>query len=175
MGLQLDTMSDINEARAIRYLLDAIDDRLMIDSAYENKVYSQALFHAQQLTEKSSKACLAVLRVMPKDDHHYSEMVRRFILPNSKKFRTRFDEFLPIVVKLESQYIPTRYGVTTSGTVRIRKYDEQMVDKDCNAAKEYFELCFSFVEDKMGKQLPRQKAELEQILIADYKDNVKVF
>ncbi|CAJ37589.1 hypothetical protein RCIX2521 [Methanocella arvoryzae MRE50] len=152
-----------------------MDDRLMIESAYDNKIYSQALFHAQQLTEKSSKACLAILRVMPKDDHHYSEMVRMFIIPNSKKFRDRFDEYLPLVVKLESQYIPTRYGVTTSGTVRIRKYDEQTVKKECNAAKDYLELCFSFVEDKMSKQLPRSKAELEQVLVTEYKDNVKFF
>ncbi len=41
-------MSDIREARAIRYLLDAVNDTSIIGPALEEGLYSMAIFHSQQ-------------------------------------------------------------------------------------------------------------------------------
>ncbi len=46
-------MSDIREARAVRYLLDAVNDVSIIGPALEEGLYSMAIFHAQQASEKS--------------------------------------------------------------------------------------------------------------------------
>lgn len=168
------TMSDINEARAIRYLIDAIDDKLLIESALDKKIFSQALFHSQQLSEKASKACLSALKILPVDDHKYADALNYLIIPNSKKLKQRFYNIVSHVSKLESEYIPSRYGVNKSGNVSLKKYHEQEVINLCNPAFEYLELCFEFVEERTGKKLPRQKLELEQLLIIDYRDHVKI-
>jgi HEPN domain-containing protein len=62
-------MSDIREARAIRYLLDAVNDASIIGPALEEGLYSMALFHSQQASEKSAKACLSLLDILITDEH----------------------------------------------------------------------------------------------------------
>ncbi len=47
-------MSDIKEARAVRYLLDAVNDTSIIGPALEEGLYSMAIFHSQQASEKSA-------------------------------------------------------------------------------------------------------------------------
>ncbi len=48
-------MSDIKDARAIRYLLDAVNDTSIIEPLEEG-LYSMAVFHSQQASEKSAKS-----------------------------------------------------------------------------------------------------------------------
>jgi HEPN domain-containing protein len=167
-------MSDINEARAIRYLIDAIDDRLLIEAALEKKIFSQALFHSQQLSEKASKACLSALKILPVDDHKYADALNYLIIPNSKKLKQRFYSIMTGVTKLESEYIPARYGVSKSGNVSLKSYDETEVVNLCKPAFEYLDLCFEFIEERAGKKLPRQQHELVQLLIKEYSDHVKM-
>ena len=44
-------MSDIREARAVRYLLDAVNDTSIIVPALDEGLYSMAIFHAQQAAD----------------------------------------------------------------------------------------------------------------------------
>lgn len=46
----------LNEARGIRYLLDALDDITAAEVLLEKRIYNQVLFHCQQTSEKGSKA-----------------------------------------------------------------------------------------------------------------------
>jgi len=40
-------------------LLDATIDEAAMDCVFKEKIFPPAIFHAQQVTEKASKACLA--------------------------------------------------------------------------------------------------------------------
>lgn len=172
MALRLGIMSDVNEARAIRYLLDGLDDKDMIECALEKEIYSQALFHAQQLAEKSTKACISILQMMPTDEHHYTKSAYNIVLPNAKKLRGRFEIIIPQVTRFELQYIPTRYGVSTSGKIYLREYNQDTILRDIKSANEYLELCFQFVENRVNMKIPRDKKELKKLLMNAYSDNV---
>jgi len=52
-------MSKANEAKALMCLLDATIDEAAMDCVFKEKIFPPAIFHAQQVTEKASKACLA--------------------------------------------------------------------------------------------------------------------
>ncbi|KCZ70379.1 hypothetical protein ANME2D_03294 [Candidatus Methanoperedens nitroreducens] len=161
-------MSNIREARAIRYLLDAVNDTSIIGPALEEKLYSMAIFHSQQASEKSAKVCLSFLNILITDEHIYTDYLVKFVIPKSKDLNKDFLKLLPDVNKLESYYIPSRYGVDRFGKIHYRKYDEKEVKDLCRSSMEFLELCFKFVEDKSGRVIPRQREELEKFFINNY-------
>ena len=67
-------MSDLDEARAIRYFLDAFCDRDTIGLALSQELYPVAIFHSQQVCEKCAKGCLALSAIMIARDHHASDL-----------------------------------------------------------------------------------------------------
>ncbi|MFZ3383994.1 MAG: HEPN domain-containing protein [Candidatus Methanoperedens sp.] len=161
-------MSDIREARAIRYLLDAVNDTSIIGPALEERLYSMAIFHSQQSSEKSAKACLSLLDILITDEHIYTNYLVKFVFPESKDLKNDFMKLLPDVNKLESYYIPSRYGVDRFGKIHYRKYDEKEVKDLCRSAVDFVELCFKFVEDRSGRIIPRKREELEQFFVNNY-------
>ncbi|VVB95501.1 HEPN domain protein [uncultured archaeon] len=161
-------MSDIREARAIRYLLDAANDTAIIGPALEEGLYSMAIFHAQQASEKSAKACLSLLNILITDEHIYTDYLVKFVIPESKDLNKDFMKLLPDVNKLESYYIPSRYGVDRFGKIHYRKYDEKEVRDLCKSSVDFLELCFKFIEDKSGRIIPRRREELEQFFVDNY-------
>ena len=161
-------MSDISEARAIRYLLDAVNDTSIIVPALDEGLYSMAIFHAQQASEKSTKACLSLLDILITDEHIYTDYFVKFVIPESNDLNNDFMKLLPDVNKLESYYIPSRYGVDRFGKIHYRKYDEKEVRDLCRSAIDFVELCFKLVEDKSGRMIPRKREELEQFFIYNY-------
>jgi len=161
-------MSDIREARAIRYLLDAVSDTAIIEPALLEGLYSMAIFHSQQACEKSAKACLSLLDILITDEHIYTNYLVKFIIPESKDLNKDFMKLLPDVNKLESYYIPSRYGVDRFGKIHYRKYDEKEVRGLCKSTMDFLELCFKFVEDKSGRTIPKKREELEQFFVYNY-------
>ncbi len=161
-------MSDIKEARAVRYLLDAVNDASIIGPALEEELYPMAIFHAQQASEKSAKACLSLLEILITDEHIYTDYLVKFLIPESKDLNKSFTKLLPAVNKLESYYIPSRYGVDRFGKIHYRKYDEKDVRDLCRSAKDFLELCFKFVEHKSGRMIPRKREDLERFFIENY-------
>lgn len=161
-------MSDIREARAVRYLLDAVNDTSIIAPALEEGLYSMAIFHSQQASEKSAKACLSLLDILITDEHIYTDYLVKFVIPESKDLNKDFMKLLPDVNKLESYYIPSRYGVDRFGKIHYRKYDEKEVKDLCRSAIDFLELCFKFVEGKSGMMIPRHREELEQFFVDNY-------
>jgi len=159
-------MSDIREARAIRYLLDAVNDASIIEPALG--LYSMAIFHSQQASEKSAKACLSLLDILITDEHIYTDYLVKFVIPESKDLNKDFTKLLPDVNKLESYYIPSRYGVDRFGKIHYRKYDEKEVRDLCRSSMDFLDLCFKFVEHKSGRMVPRQREELEQFFVNNY-------
>jgi len=127
-------MSDIREARAIRYLLDAVNDTLITEPALEEGLYSMAIFHSQQASEKSAKACLSLLDILITDEHIYTNYLVKFVIPESKDLNNDFMKLLHDVNKLESYYIHSRYGVDRFGKIHYRKYDEKEVRGLCSSS-----------------------------------------
>jgi HEPN domain-containing protein len=161
-------MSDIREARAVRYLLDAMNDASIIVPALDEGLYSMAIFHAQQASEKSAKACLSLLDILITDEHIYTDYLVKFVIPESKDLNKDFMKLLPDVNKLESYYIPSRYGVDRFGRIHYRKYDEKEVRDLCRSSTDFLEFCFKFAEDKSGKTIPRKREELEKFFVYNY-------
>jgi len=76
-------MSSLAEARAVRYLLDAVYDKSLIDAAIKDNIPSQALFHMEQLCEKATKACLAIAGILITREHSYSYYVESILIPEN--------------------------------------------------------------------------------------------
>ncbi len=166
-------MSDIREARAIRYLLDAMNDASIIGPALEEGLYPMAIFHAQQACEKAAEACLSLFDIMITDEHVYTDYLVKFVIPESKDLNKDFMKLLLNVYKLESYYIPSRYGVDRFGKIHYRRYDEKEVRDLCRSAMDFLELCFKFVEDKSSRAIPRQREKLEQFFVENYYEFIR--
>lgn len=173
MARQSVIMSNINEARAVRYLLDAIIDRSIIDSAINDGLYSIAIFHAQQVCEKSTKACLSLLGVVVADEHLYINFLKNMVIPNSKALRSDFLNLMSDLNKLESAYITSRYGVGRSGDIHYKKYDKNDVISLSRSSSNFLETCFLFTENRTGKKLPREITLLDKYFLENYKDHIR--
>jgi HEPN domain-containing protein len=166
-------MSDIHEARAVRYFADALFDRDTIGPALENRLYPVAVFHAQQVCEKGAKGCLALVSIVVARDHHASDLFTAHVIPASGELDNRFREFLPVMSRLESYYIPSRYGVDTAGRVHYLKYDPEKVVELTKTALEFLELCLTFFEAQTGKALPRSREDLEEYFLKTYSSCIR--
>lgn len=165
---RLDTMSDLDEARAIRYFLDAYCDRDTIGLAFREALYPVAIFHSQQVCEKCAKGCLALLSIMSARDHHASDLFNASVIPVSGDLKIRFQQSLVFFSRLESYYIPSRYGVDTAGRIHYLKYDPESVRELVTAAGDFMDLCLKFFEIRTGKTLPRSRELLEEFFLANY-------
>ncbi len=104
-------MSNINEARAIRYLIDALNDKPFIEMAINMGLYAPAIFHMEQLCEKATKACLSTYNILITKEHLFTDLIERIIVPDKEDF----ERYLPVLRKLENKYVSSRYGVDQWG------------------------------------------------------------
>lgn len=168
MAQPLATMSDLDEARAVRYFLDALCDRDTIAPALENKVYPVAIFHSQQVCEKGAKGCLSLSGIVITRDHHVSDFFNEYVIPDAGDLKCRFGQSLVFLSRLESYYIPSRYGVDKAGRIHYLTYDPRNVLELSRAAGDFLDLCFDFFEIRTGKILPRSRESLEEFFLTTY-------
>jgi HEPN domain-containing protein len=161
-------MSDLDEARAIRYFLDAFCDRDTISLALNQELYPVAIFHSQQVCEKCAKGCLALFAIMIARDHHASDLFNSSVIPVSGVLKSKFQRSLVFMSRLESYYIPSRYGVDTAGRVHYLKYDPDSVRELSQAAGDFLEQGLEFFEIRTGTSLPRSRELLEEYFLANY-------
>lgn len=161
-------MSDLDEARAIRYFLDAFYARDTIKPAQEAGLHSVVIFHSQQVCEKSAKGCLSLYAIIIASDHHASDFFNKYIIPESGNLLSEFQRILIHMNRLESYYIPSRYGVNKSGRVHYLKYDPHTVLELSQAAVDFLEISLRFFEIKTGKTLPRSRESLERYFLKTY-------
>lgn len=161
-------MSDLDEARAIRYFLDAFWDGEALTLALERKLYPVAIFHSQQVYEKSAKGCLALVGILSARDHHASDLFNTSIIPISGDLQIPFQRSLGFMTRLESYYIPSRYGVDTAGRIHYVTYDPASVQELAHEADNFLELCLKFFEGKTSKSLPRSREHLEPFFLENY-------
>lgn len=166
-------MSDLDEARAVRYFLDAFCDRDTISLAVKEGLDPVAVFHSQQVFEKCAKGCLALLSIMSARDHHASGLFHSSIIPVSGDLKDLFQQSLVFMSRLESYYIPSRYGVDTAGRIHYLKYDPDSVRELTQAAEDFLELCLKFFEIRTGKILPRSRGLLEEYFLANYSSCIR--
>ena len=163
----------LNEARALRYLLDALDDSSAAEILLEKKIFNQVLFHCQQVSEKASKACLSFLGIVLADEHKYADFLQKLVVPSSGKLQNEFKKLMVKVSIFENFYISARYGVDKQGRIRLQEYEEQEVIDAFNSASDFLELCFKFMEFKVGKSIPRSKEQLVLYLKQNYKELIR--
>jgi HEPN domain-containing protein len=175
-------MSDVDkslaEARTIRYLIDSLNDKSAVSVLLNTGDCSSALFHIEQLCEKSTKACLAILGILLVGKsvkerslikaHLFSDAIKVYIIPESGDLADDFKKLISSVREIESYYIPVRYGVDTNGNISFEEYDEADVREIYEQSLKYLELCFKFIEQKYGKSLPRDINELKNIFKTNY-------
>jgi HEPN domain-containing protein len=161
-------MSSIDEARALRYLIDSLNDALDADIMLDHKRYSSALFHTEQSCEKATKACLAIVGVIGLKDHVIFDHVKDEILPVTEKLKDEFKSYRNFLIQAESYYIPSRYGVDIAGRISFDHYDESEIRSFMLTSRNYIDLCFRFVEEKTGKRIPRILADLTRYFITSY-------
>lgn len=163
----------LNEARALRYLLDSIDDLASADVLLEKGILNQVLFHCQQATEKASKACLSLFGMLIAEEHQYADFLQKLVVPSTGRLKERFKRLMLKVSVLENYYIRARYGVDKQGRIHLEEFEEQDVVDALNAVTEFIDLCFIFVGEKLGNQVPREKKQLILYLRERYKGIVK--
>lgn len=163
----------LNEARALRYLIDAVEDLMAAEVLLDKEVYNLVLFHCQQASEKSSKACLSLFGIILADEHKYAGFLQKMVVPNSGRLRNKFTQLMVKVSVLENLYIISRYGVDKEGRIHLREFEKEDVDDAFNAATDFTELCFLFLEEKLNAKLPRKKDLLVAHLKANYKELIK--
>lgn len=168
-------MSNINEARAVRYLLDAVIDRSIIESAINTELYPIVIFHSQQVCEKSTKACLSLLGVLVADEHLYINFLKNMVIPNSKALKSDFLSMISDLNTLEASYITSRYGVGRSGDIHYKKYNKNDVITLSRSSFKYLETCFVFIENRTGKKLPREMKLLDDFFLENYNDHIREF
>jgi HEPN domain-containing protein len=156
-------MSKENEVKALLFLYDAVTDKMAMDCAYAEKIYSPAVYHAQQTTEKAVKACLAVRGVYLKE-HHVTSVFKREVIPNSGSLENEFQALLKEIIRLESLDTEPRYSVT-----HITQYNDKTVKSFCEISKKVLDLGFKFVELKTGlDQIPRETSTLGELILRNY-------
>lgn len=124
----------------------------------------------EQLCEKSTKACLAILSILITKEHGFSYYVEAILIPETGPLKTDFERLLPELSEIETVYISSRYGVDSYGRVTLQEYQQKDTVRLKNASLEYLELSFRFIESKCGKQLPRAKDELLKYFKSSYSE-----
>lgn len=161
------------EARAIAYLRDALDDLGCGDDLLKTRHYSKALFHFQQSTEKAMKSCLAILGKLVIQEHRCTNLFKTHVIPVlSEELREDFKKIMSTLRELEWAYITTRYSVTTAGEIRLEEYNEKDTQNASGAAKKCLDLTRSFIEEKISRTIPRDLDELAAYLKENYPDIV---
>ena len=163
----------LNEARGIRYLLDALDDINAAEVLLEKNIYNQVLFHCQQVSEKGSKACLSLLGMVLAEEHKYADFLQKVVMPSSGKLQNHFKKLMVKVSIFENFYISARYGVDKLGRIRLQEFRESDGVDAFNSANDFLELCFKFIELKLGSVIPRKKEELILYLKKNYNQLIK--
>lgn len=166
-------MSNINEARAIRYLIDALNDKPFIDMAINLGLYAPAIFHMEQLCEKSTKACLCTFNILITKEHLFTDLIEKIIIPETGGFNGDFNRYIPVLRRLENKYVSSRYGVDQWGNIKVKKYEKGEIEALYRSSIEYSNLCFDFTEHKINKKLPRNINDLEQYLLINYREFIE--
>lgn len=166
-------MSEIKEARAISYLLDALYDKSAVEFAINGKLYPVAIFHSQQVCEKATKACLSLMNILITGEHQYMDFIQNDILPNADDLKSNIERVLSNITKVEMYYIPSRYSVDRHGNIHYKIYDGNEISQLSRSSLEYLEICFSFVERRIGNNLPKEISSLERFFLSNYGDHVR--
>lgn len=163
----------LNEARALRYLIDSLDDLKAAEALLDKKIYSQVMFHCQQVGEKASKACLSLWGIVLADEHKYADFLQKMVVPSMGKLKNDFGKLAVKISALENFYITARYGVDREGRIHLSEFEETDAVDAFNVAKHFLELCFKGAESKFGKPLPRSKEQLVLYLRNNYQDLIR--
>jgi HEPN domain-containing protein len=166
-------MSSIDEARALRYLIDSMNDATDASVMFNNGRYPAALFHIQQSSEKATKACLSVIGIVGLKDHLIAIHVRNEILPETPNLEHDFRSYLEFLRQVQSYYITTRYGVDASGNIQFARYNEEYVRQLLTTTQAYVKLCFMFVEEKIHKKVPGTVDDLTSYLKTNYSEFIR--
>jgi HEPN domain-containing protein len=161
------------EARALAYFRDALGDLELAEKALEAKLFEGCLFHCQQGIEKGMKAILALFGILISKEHRISDLFGKEVENFGDELKEKFKKLLPRIENLEWYYIPTRYSVSIRGDIHLRAFSENEAIKAYETSSAFLDICFNFIELKIGKKIPKGRKELFEYLKKEYKDVVK--
>lgn len=136
-------------------------------------LYAPALFHMEQLCEKSTKACLCTFNILITKEHLFTDLIEKIMIPDIGEFENDFKRYIPVLRRLENKYVSSRYGVDQWGNIKVKKYDKEEILALYHSSLEYFDLCFRFIEKRLNKQLPHNINGLEAYLLSNYKEFIE--
>jgi len=101
-----DSEADIKLAKAFarRAELDLKSAKVLLDAG----IYADSVYHAQQSVEKIVKALLILENKFVRT-HFVSSIFERVIRKFEEKWRKRLEELIPIIVRLEENWVLPRY------------------------------------------------------------------
>jgi len=161
------------EARALAYLRDALGDLELAEKAMEAKLFEGCLFHSQQGIEKGMKAVLALFGILISQEHRISDLFGKEVENFEDELKEEFKKLLPSIEDIEWYYVPTRYSVSIRGDIHLRAFSENEAKKAYKTSKAFLDICFNFIELKIGKKIPKGRKELFEYLKKEYRDVVK--
>lgn len=160
-------MSNEQEAMALMCLLDAVIDKAAMECALKEKLYPPAIFHAQQTSEKASKACLS-LYTDYLVGHDYTYRFANEIIPVSGNLEAGFKLLDKNMARLESLCVQSRYSVGPR-SIRNRLYPQKKVLEICESSRQFLSLCFEFMEKELKTKLPRETDQLNRFILSKYR------
>ena len=119
----------MNEAQ--KWLTFAHDDVRMASLAYQEAIYNQTCFHAQQCVEKCLKALLVARGSVPPKVHSIAKLLA--LLDEQP-----FDDLRKELIAFDRFYVPTRYPEALPGTLPEGLPTEQDAREALALAQEVF-------------------------------------
>lgn len=159
-------------AIVIRHMLDAFDDKRVLEIMTGQDYHSLLVQHMELLCESSTNACFCTFDIVITKEHAFSSIIEKLLIPGADQYKEELIELLPSLHKIQDESIYSRDIVTHDGKIVLRDYADDTINSLREATDQYFELCFKIIESRIGQRLPRNKDELTMYLKTNYPEYI---
>lgn len=159
-------------AFAINHLIEAIDHKKVLELMIGKSDHGHPLQYMEQLCEISTKACLCAFSIVITKEHIFSSVIEKLLIHEAIGFKDELMVLLPILRKIDNESIYSRDVIVRDSKIIIKEYTESEIMALYDATIQYFELCFRIIESEIGETIPKNKDELTNYLITNYKEYI---
>ena len=130
------------------FLKKADEDLKSAEILYKHKIYSNALYFAQQAAEKAGKALLIIYgKYVP--EHLISDVVMTLINEVSDDLEDKIEKIAEVLFKLEKYWLKSRYPLKKGDKIwdPTREYTPDEVAKAMNMSREVINTVKDIIKD----------------------------